>query len=489
MKFPSRRGLLIGLGVGVPAAIAARAVAHLGLAAWRNRGALPPVPDGFADDAGRFEQVAIAERVAVGNADPVGQIRGALARARAQARPLSIAGARHTMGGHTLTEGAIVLDMLGCDALLVQDDGTLRAGAGARWSSVVELLARHGKAPWVMQANNDFTLGGTLGANAHGWQHDMPPFVSTVESLRIVTADGELRECSRSSNADLFSAVAGGYGLFGVVVDLTLRVVPDEVYRTETIECHARDYADELATRTASPDVGMAYGRLSLDEHRLFTRALLTTFTRVAGAEVGSADVARASSLVRAVFRAQIGSEYGKRLRWDLERWWGSEAGEQVARSAVLSHSATGFANRESARTDVLHEYFVPHASFAGFVASMREILPRHAVDLLNVTIRSVERDEDSMLPYAPDRVLALVMLFSVPHTAGADDRLAALTVELVDAALAAGGRYYLPYRPHATRAQFLRAYPEAPAFFAAKRRWDPDLVFRNRFFERYDTG
>jgi FAD/FMN-containing dehydrogenase len=489
VKLPTRRGLLVGLGIGVPALVGARAATRLGLAAWRERGEVAPVPDGFADDVGRFEQTPIAERVAIGSADPVAQIRDAFARARAQQRPISIAGARHSMGGHTLTQDAIVLDMLGCNALLLDEQGRLHAGAGARWSAVVAFLASHGKAPWVMQANTDFTLGGTLGANAHGWQHDKPPFVSTVQSLRIVTADGELRECSRTTNADLFALVAGGYGLFGVVVDMTLDVVADEVYRSETIECTAAAYPEVFATRTESPDVRMAYGRLSLDEHRLFTHAVFTTFTRVPGAAIEPADRSEAAWLVRAVFRAQIGSDYGKRLRWDLERWWGSEAGDRVARSAILSHSVAGFVNRQQSRTDILHEYFVPHRSFAAFLVAIRRIFPRHAVDLLNVTIRSVERDDDSLLRYATERMLALVMLFSVEHTGAADEALADLHLELVDAVLAVGGTYYLPYRPHATQAQFLRAYPQAPDFFAGKRRWDPDLLLRNRFFERYDTG
>jgi hypothetical protein len=67
-----------------------------------------------------------------------------------------------------------------------------------------------------------------------------------------------------------------------------------------------------------------------------------------------------------------------------------------------------------------------------------------------------------------------------------ADDAMRALARELVDAALARGGTYYLPYRLHATREQLRRAYPMADAFFAHKRAWDPELVFRNRFYDTY---
>ena len=61
-----------------------------------------------------------------------------------------------------------------------------------------------------------------------------------------------------------------------------------------------------------------------------------------------------------------------------------------------------------------------------------------------------------------------------------------ALTRELIDAALDCGGRYYLPYRPHATLEQFKRAYPQAAEFFARKRYYDPEGIFENSFYLNY---
>jgi FAD/FMN-containing dehydrogenase len=60
------------------------------------------------------------------------------------------------------------------------------------------------------------------------------------------------------------------------------------------------------------------------------------------------------------------------------------------------------------------------------------------------------------------------------------------MTRELVDAAIQAGGRYYLPYRLHATPAQFLRAYPQAEQFFKLKRQYDPQELFQNQFYRKY---
>ena len=78
-------------------------------------------------------------------------------------------------------------------------------------------------------------------------------------------------------------------------------------------------------------------------------------------------------------------------------------------------------------------------------------IIPTHRADLLNVTIRFVAPDQESFLRYADQDMFALVMLFNQPRTQQADQQVAGMTRELIEAALAVGGRYYLPYRLHAT--------------------------------------
>ena len=61
------------------------------------------------------------------------------------------------------------------------------------------------------------SLAGALSCNAHGRGLTLGPIVQQVESFDLVDADGEVRTCSRSRNAELFGLAIGGYGLFGVI--------------------------------------------------------------------------------------------------------------------------------------------------------------------------------------------------------------------------------------------------------------------------------
>lgn len=133
-----------------------------------------------------------------------------------------------------------------------------------------------------------------------------------------------------------------------------------------------------------------------------------------------------------------------------------------------------------------MHEYFVRRQNAGRFLTAARRIICKHNGDLLNVTVRDVETDSDTFLKYANQRVVAFVMFFSQPRTASGDAQMQQMTRELIDAALDAEGRYYLPYRLHATMAQFRRAYPQADEFFALKRRYDPQELFQNQFYLKY---
>jgi FAD/FMN-containing dehydrogenase len=191
--------------------------------------------------------------------------------------------------------------------------------------------------------------------------------------------------------------------------------------------------------------------------------------------------------LRREIFRGAAADEYGKRLRWQAELKWQPKLGNNsVTRNQLFNEGVEVFQNRSRDTTDILHEYFVPRARYGEFVARLQEIVPRHAGNLMNVTVRSVETDTDTKLRYATEPVFSFVMLFQQQRSREADEKMAAMTRDLIDAALGLGGRYYLPYRLHATPRQFIRGYPQASEFFALKRKYDPDELFQNQFYRAY---
>jgi FAD/FMN-containing dehydrogenase len=495
MSRRARRWLLTsGVIIVLIAGCLGKPIYHLTRTWLADRDEVTPPPAGFVDDASRLNETAVAEvwDIPAEPAAAEAQLRDLLGQARALHLTVSIAGARHTMGGHTITPGGIVVNMLPFKHMRLDDKSAiLHVGAGARWVDILPYLDQRGYSVAIMQSNNTFSVGGSLSANCHGWQPDRPPICSSVEAFRLMKADGTVVHCSRNENDELFRLALGGYGLFGIILDVELRVVPNELYRVETKLLSSTDYAasfEQKVTRTG--DVGMAYGRLCIVPGDTFLReAILTAFHRVPGSVKDILPLAQlpASALRRAVFRGSVDSDYGKRLRWDAETRLAPElSSKRFSRNQLLNESAEVYREHSATRTDILHEYFIPVAQVEKFLERLRVLIPRQKGDLLNVTVRNVLRDDDTMLRYADQDMFAFVMLFNQLRTAEADARMEAMTQDLIEAALAVGGRYYLPYRLHATPAQFRRAYPQADAFFAKKRQLDPDGIFQNQFYLKY---
>lgn len=477
-----RRRALIGLGAGV-GVLAGTPAIHLGQTWLEDGRGEAPLSDGTIDDASHLEGARV-ERVAIEGTtgEATAGVQRAIEDARARGLPLVPVGAGHTMGGHTISPGGIALDLSGA-ATMALEGPLLRVGAGARWREILPFLDERGRAIRVMQSNADFSIGGSLGANCHGWQPSMGPLVSTVRELTIVLASGDVLRCSRSENAEVFAAAIGGYGLVGVVVeaviDTTENVLVRSTRRLVGLERLAETLLDGEAAELAFARLGIAGG----DER--FEEVLVTHYRREDGAPPPLTPVPD-DDLARLLFRGGEDSDFGKWLRWTAERELGSEGGELASRNQLMAEPVRRFGNRRRDRTDVLFEGFVPPAEAAGYARDVRRIVAEHRVDLLNVTVRHVLADDVTVLRYAPGEVLGFVMLFHLPRSAAADARLAAATCDLIDAAHARGGRYYLPYRPHATRAQFERSYPEAARLSALKARLDPDRMFQSRFFQRY---
>src|SRR6266496_829520 len=110
-----------------------------------------------------------------------------------------------------------------------------------------------------MQSSNIFTVGGTLSANVHGRDVDVMQIVEVVQRFRLLLADGSVVEVSRTEHPELFGLVIGGYGMYGVILDVTLRVTRDELYEQNAVVMDYTAFPAYFAQHIAPPrDSGIA---------------------------------------------------------------------------------------------------------------------------------------------------------------------------------------------------------------------------------------
>jgi FAD/FMN-containing dehydrogenase len=456
----------------------------------------PPEPPGSGgtvlDDASELSPTRVARHVTMRarfQDAEIAALRGELDQARRDGRPVVPSASRHSMGGQSLAEGGTALTLDQDWIELDRQKGTYRVAAGVRWSRVIRDLDSAGFSPAVMQSNNDFGVASTFSVNAHGWPVPFSGCGATVRSVRMMLADGSLVTCSRSENEALFRHAMGGYGLFGIVTELELDMVPNARLSPRFDQMRGEELGLRFARLIAEdPSVRMAYGRMDVALDRFFEDAMLVSYRPTAEQTGlppagGSGFVSRRA---RDVFRAQPGSDAAKRFRWWTEVVLLPHLAQNATRNSLMNEPVVTLDDNDPFHTDILHEYFVAPARFAEFVTACREVIPSSFQQLLNITLRYVATDADSVLAYAPEPRIAAVMLFSQEKTVRGEVDMARMTQALIERVLAIGGTYYLPYRPHARSDQFLRGYPRAADFVRAKREADPGLLFRNRFWDGY---
>ncbi|KMW58612.1 FAD binding domain protein [Candidatus Rhodobacter oscarellae] len=486
-----RRGLLLGAG------------AALGWAGARALGPNLPVLDGTAavgpsdaqgvlNDASLLSETPVHSHITLGQ-DPgealVAALRGELKAAASESRAVNIGAARHSMGGQAIPRNGHAVSF---DNGLIEPDtaaGTYRCHAGARWSQVIAALDPIGFGPKVMQSNHDFGVAATYCVNAHGWPVPFGPMGHTVRAVEMVLPSGDLVRASREENAELFTHAMGGYGLTGLIIAMEVEMVENQLVEPSFAEMPAEAFAPAFQAALDDPGVTMAYGRLNVARAAFFDEALLITYRPAADqSEIPPATGSGwMSHIARHVYRAQLGNERLKGVRWWTETDVGPALGGGAAnRNSLMNEPVATLDDRDPTRTDILHEYFVGFDRFPDFLEVCRRVIPASYQEFLNVTLRYVAQDDEAWLSYAPVPRIAAVMSFSQEMTARGEADMARMTEALIEGIIGIGGSYYLPYRPHATQAQFTRCYKRAGEFVAQKREIDPGLLLRNGLWDGY---
>src|SRR5947209_6294721 len=193
-----------------------------------------PAPLSFSQLGGTINDVTGVNRTSIYGILQIkseDELRNTLHFARQHKLTVSIAGAKHSMGGQEFATDALVLDMRGFNQMSVDvKSKILTVQSGAIWHHILEYLNSYTLSIEAMQSFDLPTVGGTISVNAHGPDHRIGGIASTIQSLRLMLADGSIRTLSRQENDELFQAAVGGYGLFGIILDEQLTLMDNLAY-------------------------------------------------------------------------------------------------------------------------------------------------------------------------------------------------------------------------------------------------------------------
>ncbi len=231
--------------------------------------ALLPSDDGF-DDARSLWNGEIDRRPAVvARCTTAEQIAAALMFARAEGLEIAVRGGGHNYAGHGCCEAGLMVDLSKMNSVTV-DPGARRArcGGGTTWADLDAATQEHGLATTGGVISHTGVGGLTLGGGVGWLSREIGLACDNLVGVTLVTAGGQVVQASSEENTDLFWALRGGGGNFGVVseFEFELHEVGPMVNLglffwtiDQTVEAlrFMRDYVDKVPAGTGAQIVGL----------------------------------------------------------------------------------------------------------------------------------------------------------------------------------------------------------------------------------------
>lgn len=442
----------------------------------------------------------------VARVEQPGSVEDVAAAVRAASRAglaVSLCGNRHAMGGQQFGSGTVLLDLTRLNQVEPVDGarGLVEAGAGVDWPGLIAALhAQQGDnaGTWSIRQKQTgadrLSLGGALSANAHGRGLVMRPLVDDIEAFTLVDADGGIRRCSRTEHARLFALAIGGYGCFGVVTSVCLRLAPRRKLERTVEVTTVAELLPALAARIAA---GYVYGdfQFAIDEtspdflHRgVFSCYRPVDDTRPMPAAQKELSAAEWRHLIYLAHtdRARAFVAYaGHYLKTNGQLYW-SDTHQLSLYLDNYHEDLDRQLGATIAGSEMITELYVPRDRLVAFMARAAEDLRSRGVPVIYGTVRLIERDPESFLAWARADFACVIFNLHTEHSPAGIARAAEAFRALIDLALDLDGSYFLTYHRWARPDQVARAYPQFPEFLRRKSHHDPTHRFQSDWWRHY---
>jgi len=451
-------------------------------------------------------QQSSARVLAIAQPDTLDGVRQAFAQARAEQKSICIAGGRHSMGGQPFAADGVLIDTRKMNRIMDFDAerGLIELEPGVMWPQLLESLtvaqqgaARHWTFAQKQTGADRMTIGGSLSANMHGMAFGAAPFVSDIESFQLLDAKEKLVRCSREENRELFRLAVGGFGLFGFIPSARLRLVPRQ--RLERV-VEVRDttglmsgFAQRIAEGFVAGEFQMAIDDRTDDylKRGVFVcyRPLPATSDAVPNAaarrEMSERDWVELLYLAHTDKTAAFKRLADFSLSTSGQVYWSDEAQMQVYQENYHRELDKRYSAPNKA-SEGMTELFCDRESLEAFLGAVREYTRRERVEVIQASVRLVEQDQESYLPYARKPYACLTLHIHLEHTTRGSIRAGDAFRRLIDIALRHGGSYHLAYNRHALRTQVDACYPQFQQFLRLKKKYDPEELFQSDWYRGY---
>jgi len=357
------------------------------------------------------------------------------------------------------------------------------------------LVQRDVANPWVIRqkqgGSDEICIGGTLSANAHGRGLGMKPIVDDIEFLELVNASDEFVFCNRTQNHELFRLAIGGYGLFGVIYSVGLRLMRREKLRRVV---QVVDVDEVVAILESAQAHGSKYGdfQYDIDENSpTFMKRGICTFypPEIDSSEMPAEKEQLSKELwLNFLYLACTDRRKGFDQYTNLFQMMNGEL--CWSDTSQMSTYYKGYREFINAKLEtvtpvslMLSELYTPREKLPEFMSTISEVLLAGGIPNIYGTIRLIEQDDGTYLPWANENFACVIVNLLVTNTEAGIEKAKDTFRKLIDVAIEFDGSYYLTYHKWARKDQVLACYPQMASFLKKKLEYDPNGLFQSDWY------
>ena len=384
--------------------------------------------------------------------------------------PIRPVGAGHSFTPLVPTDGTI-LSLRNFEGLLGHDMTAMTAtfGAGTKLGDVGEPLNAIGQALYNMPDIDEQSLGGAMATATHGTGERLGALHSYLTALTLVTPRGDVLECSREKNPEIFDAARVSLGSLGVVTQLTLRNLPAHRLKRrvwlEPLDT-LLEHFDELAAR-----------------HYSFEMYLIPSCSLAAAITI---DPTTEPLQPRGVERDNDTLMELKRLR-DLTAWWPAARRwlmDRVAAASPVEEAVDdwyrAFPSSRAVRFNEM-EYHLPREHLLPTLRKVRETVEsKHPEIFFPIEVRVVKGDDAWLSPFTGHESSGSIAV----HHYHPEDPLPYFT-SIEPLYRAAGGRPHWGKMNTLAGADFAALYPRWNDFQRVREELDPEGKMLNPYLKQ----
>ena len=424
-------------------------------------------------------------------------------RSVAKKQQISIAGGRHSMGGQQFGTGTTSIDTRDLSGVigLNVEDSTVEVQAGITWPSLVSWLKNNqdeneGSLTIIQKQTgaDDMTIGGALSSNVHGRGLNYQPIVQDVDSFTLLDPSGATMVCSRDQNHEVFRLGIGGYGLFGLIHTVTLRLHPRHKLMREVKVVEVDDVMPSFEQRIYEGHLYGDFQYMTDEKSDGFLRKGILSCYRPVGFSTPIPENQLGLTVddwMNLYYLAHVDKKeaYDRYVHHYLQSneqiYWSDDFqfSPYLSNAGELLHQRLGAKEFASL---MITELYVPRSKFVDFMESVRRDLLDLSADVIYGTVRLIKKENETFLTWAKGDFACIILNLRVVHTDQGISRAKEQFQMLIDHALSYDGLYYLTYHRWARKDQLLSAYPQMPEFLKQKRQFDPEETFQNEWYRYY---